>query len=92
MPGSNPHGDRAPDPFLQRLDRAAAAVNPILAIVTIGLVILNLAFVFSLVLPLRLPHGQTAGGTATTCLPDANQGSAAATADAAVTRDRAGAN
>jgi hypothetical protein len=44
------NGGRSPEPFFRRLDHAAAALNPFLAIVIIGLIILNVICGFSLVL------------------------------------------
>jgi hypothetical protein len=52
MLAPNPRRGRSPERFFRRLDRAAAALNPILTIIAIGLVILDIICVFSLVLPL----------------------------------------
>jgi hypothetical protein len=49
-----PHGDRSQDPILRRLDRAAKDLNPVLALIVIGLAILDFAVFTALELP-RLP-------------------------------------
>jgi hypothetical protein len=46
-----PHKGHPPESLLDRLERAAAGLNPTLALVAIGLVILNVLVVFSLVIP-----------------------------------------
>jgi hypothetical protein len=50
----NPRRSHSPEPLFQRLDRAAATLNPLLAIIVIGLIILNVMRVFSLVMPLEI--------------------------------------
>jgi hypothetical protein len=56
------HKGQPPHSLLDRLERAAAGLNPTLALVAIGLVILNILVVFSLVIPFgrAFPHPDTA--------------------------------
>jgi hypothetical protein len=55
----NPHRS-SHEPFSQRLDRAAAALNPTLVIIIVGLIILNIIAAFALVPWLRISHGPPA--------------------------------
>jgi hypothetical protein len=48
--GPPPPPPPPPHSLLDRLDRAAAALNPTLALIAIGLVILNILAAFSLVI------------------------------------------
>jgi hypothetical protein len=58
MLAPKPHKGHPPESLLDRLERVAAALNPTLALIAIGLVILNILVVFSLVIPLgpSYPH------------------------------------
>jgi hypothetical protein len=47
-----PHRGGSPGPLFHRLDRAAAALNPVLALIAVGLVLINIIVVLSMTVPL----------------------------------------
>lgn len=60
-----------PEPLFVRLDRAAAELNPTLAFIAIGLLILNILVVFSFVIP---PAPARPFANAPACTADAAPG------------------
>ena len=52
-----PHPDNSPESWLRRLDRAAAAMNPFLTLLAIGLAVLNLTCLALLASQLPITRG-----------------------------------
>ena len=52
-----PHPDNSPESWLRRLDRAAAAMNPFLTLLAIGLAVLNLTVLALLASQLPITRG-----------------------------------